>query len=227
MFPSPCSIRSTQCAALIALAAAAGIARIESSATQTASHPASDVRASVSVARCDDNYFRAAIHVFGAWLRLFESVAVTATSVDEGSSVQPSRSGHHSGHVLGVCERAYGHIVLRAAAHSSYPDFALPTLSARKHQIPFAVGPPPRVAHSIPRVDGTPVPGDSTPRGRLVSRVVPIFDSSFVARIARPVSSGLVCRTFIPTRVLACVADRGCHHRLSALLRAYARASVA
>jgi len=33
MFVSPCSLRSTQCAALIALAAAAGIARIESAST--------------------------------------------------------------------------------------------------------------------------------------------------------------------------------------------------
>lgn len=191
MFPCPCSLRSTQCAALIALAATAGIARIESAATQPTTRPTSEVGVSVSVSRCDENYFRAAIHVLAPWFRLFESVAITGTSVDDSSSADASRSGPNGGHVLAAHEPAHGHAALRAGAHFSYHDFALPTLSARQHQIPFAIGPPWRGARSNRRVDGTPVPCDSAARGRLVSRVVPVFNSCFVARLARPVFSGL------------------------------------
>ena len=191
MFPCPCSLRSTQCAALIALAAAAGIARIESAATHPATRPVSDVRTPVSMSCCDDNYFRAAIHMLAPWLRLFESVAIMGTSADDSSSADASRSGPNGGHVLAAHEPAHGHAALRTGAHFSYHDFALPTLSARQHQIPFAIGPPWRGARSTRRVDGTPVPCDSAARGRLVSRVVPVFNSCFVARLARPVSSGL------------------------------------
>ena len=73
MFPCGCSIRSTQCAALIALAAASGALRMD---TMRAAEPVGDTAAAIHVVgdraepRVQSSRYELALRVFAPWLRL-------------------------------------------------------------------------------------------------------------------------------------------------------------
>ena len=153
MFPCACSLRSTQCAALIALAAAAGIMRIEPAQTNAARNPmiAEELaRSTASVPGRFTSTFEAPANAYAPWLQWIQvakQMAAYAASPDVTLPVFPPESAK------------------RRPCVSS----AAPPPSARQHAYPFAIGPPRRGATWTPRADDTDVSGDSAVRRRLIS----------------------------------------------------------
>ena len=166
MFPCACSLRSTQCAALIALAAAAGIMRIEPRNERAGSSSPSGEQVSIkSVDQAARSMSR--FHIDGGtiapWVRL---VHVTWQLVDWAP---PALSP--------PIEK-----ILR-------PRFieTLPLPSARQHSFPYAVGPPPSRITPTPRAGDTEVSGDSIARRGLFSRLAADL---FLHRFARTPRTG-------------------------------------
>jgi len=170
MFASPCSLRSTQCAALIALATAAGIMRVEvaearvsaSRANQSDEHAYSQIERHLPVSAAR---FQVAFDAVAPWLALFQVAAHSVAECPaEVSAPRPSAG--------------------------SPPRVPLPTRlgcgpTARQHSYPFAVGPPTCGATSPARADDTSVSPDSAARRIAISRVAVVTLSSFSARLTR------------------------------------------
>lgn len=184
MFSSPCSLRSTQCAALIALAAAAGISRFEPAhAKPNAPNPIVGTRTFAvvtSVSRAQ--FYFAAIQALAPRFRVshptfdFERADATGRSHLEMFALAPVASWPP------------------AAASPAPPlNFGAPTvsaLSARNHSFPYAVGPPPRGIHCKLRAAGIEVPGGSPVRRGQVSRIAPFSFLIFQARAPRATDCG-------------------------------------
>ena len=168
MIPCACSLRSTQCAALIALAAAAGIMRVESKASENRSNgpsstPAARDLAPVNVAKTNGNLRYEIADTFAPWLRLAQLAAELTALSDAEIPVAP-----------------------RSALFLK-PRFVLspaPRPSPARHSFPFAVGPPWRDLNTLARADDTPVSRDSAARCMLVSRIAELPSSDF-ARASR------------------------------------------
>src|SRR5688572_8098764 len=125
MFPCACSLRSTQCAALIALAAAAGIMRIEPARTQGT--PRSEPEPQRAISPLDASVSNQMGHfqfvaAAAPWVHLFQIASewVAAAEVRAPFSLSPP-----------LAERE-----LLAF------DFRTIGPSAREHSFPYAVGPP-------------------------------------------------------------------------------------
>ena len=170
MFVSPCSLRSTQCAALIALATAAGIMRVEvaearssdARTTKTETNRAAHVAfpRSTQTAR-----FQIAFDAVAPWLALFQVAAqLTAESSAGIAAPLPSTA---------------------PAATLPFPPLLCCGPTARQHSYPFAIGPPARDAGSSTRADDTSVSLDSAARRIAVSRVAVVSFSSLTARLTR------------------------------------------
>lgn len=168
MFSCACSLRSTQCAALIALAAAAGIMRIETAHPEAPEAPrnsegvsATEVVVSAESAR----YYHASAENQAPWLRLIElTTDVANEAVAEVTWVTaPS---------------------IRSSGRFTSADDVV-TLSPRQHSYPFAVGPPDRGSTWIRRVADTRVSGDSAARRTFFSRVAAVWLVGFSAPLLR------------------------------------------
>lgn len=175
MFVSPCSLRSTQCAALIALATAAGIMRMdvaEARSTATRSSSLDQVGATETAHRVGENrtHFQFALDAVAPWVALFRVAA----------------------HLVAECPPRVVAPIPPAASPTSFPFPARlccgPT--ARQHSYPFAVGPPAPTATSLPRADDAMASADSAARRTIVSRVAVVSFSSFSARQTRPGTPG-------------------------------------
>lgn len=184
MFSSPCSLRSTQCAALIALAAAAGISRFESApAKTTAPRPvagAQNFAAVISISR-------AQIY-FAAMQTLVTQVHVARVTV----GFEPDHATGTA--LLDLAALAADELLPPAAPAAASPlSFsapAAPALSARKHSFPYAVGPPRRRISTPLRAAGTEVPGDSSARRSQVSRIATVSILILRARVTRATDQG-------------------------------------
>ncbi len=218
MFVSPCTLRSTQCAALIALAAVAGIARVEKpQGTSPAEDQASPSKQSRAESSPHDR--RVGYHApqaMSPWLHPVATVALWFLSGEDLRAASDLRTAPKS-HAMSDLDLAFpsptvlpAHSVRRAPAWPLSPPHA--AFSARDHLIPFAVGPPSRGPHSSLRAVGTAVPGDDTVRSSSVSSFS-FFAFRPVARLACPEFSGpiLVGLSFAPSSAL-----RGEPVRLSA-----------
>lgn len=170
MFSCACSLRSTQCAALIALAAAAGIMRVEPA---RAERPATPPRAAEHTAEGDpfllsltERRFQYASE-FAPWLMFHLAAGLMAEAAEAASvsSVPPPAADDANLHF------------------PSPPDTVGP--SAQRHSYPFAVGPPQHRPTSNPRVDDTLVSGDFVTCGSLVSRVASCPTAASNARLTR------------------------------------------
>ena len=172
MFTSPCSLRSTQCAALIALAAAAGIMRMDAEETEPFADRTtrSDETISTGTERPPEGpatRFQVAFNAEAPWLALFH---IAADSFAEcPAEISPPRPSS-------------------AASGAAFPSplgrGCGPT--AQQHSYPFAVGPPARETTHQPLAAGTCVPGDSAARGlfvRKASRVAPADEVSSLVRV--------------------------------------------
>ena len=199
MFVSPCTLRSTQCAALIALAAVAGIARVE---TPRPAPPPDQTSTAHTHGRQRSQPLErlvgfAAPTWTSAWLQPLASVALWFLSGNETRAASELNAATTS-----TLPSAAHAAVPPAVAASLHPDLALvtsalahpaeprPALCARAHLIPFAVGPPARAVNLPHRAVGTAVPADDTVR---CSSIFPsaFLPSCFIARLACPEFSDL------------------------------------
>ncbi|MBI4625824.1 MAG: hypothetical protein HY736_21710 [Verrucomicrobia bacterium] len=176
MFSSPCSLRSTQCAALIALAAAAGISRFEPAPANPAMpRSAASAPDSAAVPSASGVQFYAA--AMAAFAPQFRGARVTGNSARD----RMAGDSHLEWSAFAPAE-ARPPAAPAATAPLVFPAPAAPALSVRQHSYPYAAGPPPGGIHSKLRAAGTEVPGDSSARRSQVSRIAPV---SFLLR-ARP-----------------------------------------
>jgi hypothetical protein len=165
MFSCACSLRSTQCAALIALAAVAGLARFEPAQAPVESDATSVTRISEADSISASRYFTAlASFVFNALQPRRSAETHLVLSANAGTERPASVA------------LALRELPLAVATESQSPihfaELVALRPSARKHQFPFAVGPPAGAATLvILRADRTHVPGDSTARRMSGSRV--------------------------------------------------------
>lgn len=190
MFCSLCSLRSTHCAALIALAAAAGISRFEPvddggrEKRQEGNRPVSEAR----VTGCaKPTFFQLSMDRPSPWAEpLTAMVAWCLSAADDNSANEDEATSGLSCwfEAPSTASEFAAPIALSAIEH-----FALKIRapSARQHQFPYAIGPPARGCKTPLRADGTFVPGDSAARRSL--RVAASFAVS-LARIARHWVSG-------------------------------------
>lgn len=198
MFISPCNLRSTQCAALIALAAVAGIARVEMTRpTPVSGQDSASTTQTRSGSRPLDRLVGCATPAWSApWLHPVATVALWFFSgIDTRAAADPTLTS-------APALPSASHIAPAPAATATYlPDDALaasslahpaaprPALCTRAHLIPFAVGPPAHALNLHPRPVGTAVPANDTVR--CLSAPPSAFPfSCFAARLACPKFSG-------------------------------------
>ena len=188
MFLSPCAVRSTQCAALIALAAAAGIARVETSAptakpTTTpsailASRPGTSTLA----------FFFGSSPTAARWAHQFQAIAWwLAFDTAQKCDAVPSGEIDPPGDAMTIPECAPPPLVI---VHLARRFTASPTrsLGCMQHRLPFAVGPPAQGALH-PNAVGTRVPGDLAAVGlsrKWVARNNPVRRNARLARLISP-----------------------------------------
>ncbi len=189
MFASPCSLRSTQCAALIALATAAGILRMDL-ANAASPAPRQATVESAFWASSDDSQpapglrFQLAFDAVAPWLALYH---LTAQTVAEGSATLSAPLAP-----------------IAAGDQAPWPSSHLPRPTARQHSYPFAVGPPASKHSALLRADDTPVSPDSTARWSVSARVGGGVFCFFSARLTRQESPGpeLASRLSAPSSAL-------------------------
>ncbi len=200
MFISACSIRSAQCAALIALATAAGISRFET-VTQAEPDSASTTQ-SVTRAAPKRAVFTYPARLFACFRLFFAgSISLPSLSASMPTSSTPTTSipsdptAPDTGHPAFWLEPApvaapVSAPVVCATSFPPSPDFA--AVSVRQHRFPFAVGPPTYGATITPRAARTRVLGDSPACRLSVSRVASSsvlfarFPSAPFERTSRP-----------------------------------------
>lgn len=186
MIPCACSLRSTQCAALIALATAAGIARIESIGG-AAPHraPATERRgADVHVTgTVKPVFFQLSTDRPAPWVASVATLATWCLSLSGNHLVPHEQTASGSACWFEAPDAPTGIAVSVSVSTVSYGFRVVSVLSVRQHHFPYAVGPP-RCAGQPPlRADGTKVPGDSAARRSL--RVAASFADFRFARVTR------------------------------------------
>jgi hypothetical protein len=179
MFSSPCSLRSAQCATLIALAAAAGISRFEPAPAK----PTASLRAIVSVLAAVAKSPQAPSYpVSLAACAHTAPIAQTTLAASAVATLPP----------LAAASPATGWSPAPSAIEIDITFFnwvgAVPT--ARQHSYPYAVGPPRRGSHLPLRVAGNALPGDSSTRRSQVSRIARVFIFELSAPPMRLADSG-------------------------------------
>ncbi len=202
MFSCACSLRSTQCALLIALAAAAGISRIEvvpiASKTPNESeahHAATDHTGSRALSHCP------ALEAFTRPLDIKHAVSVRPASVGAtaGRHKNPATTaapGSQPGAFDESCRLAEPKVII--ARTISEP--VVLCFDVRTHSLPFAIGPPPHGAISILCANDARISDDSTAVHISIVRVVAISGARHL-RFASP-SPKLAGLTFNPSFVL-------------------------
>lgn len=178
MFPCACSLRSTQCAALIALATAAGIARMEpafaNGGAGETSHPGARLADQRVTTSAGGAFFQYALRVIAPWLR-GAGVAASPTAI----ATIAAKTGAHDPVTSPAAVAAwrppsngdpYG-VAIRTRFRSI--AMTLPAADPDSHLIPFAVGPPRLGSIEHPCAGGTVVPRDSAAHGSPVSRIAP------------------------------------------------------
>lgn len=198
MFASPCSLRSAHCATLIALAAAAGIARVDP-AVQCARGGYDATNHNVThrpvVARTSLPDFTATtpttwlgrIALFAAWWLGKETNDRAASAAERDTSIR----------TVALPEISSPGAPAGPKGVTSDFHFGRPALCTGAHLLPFAVGPPGRRIHSSLRAVGTEVPGDSSARRSQVTRIVCAsflihLESATRATGQRPESAGSI-----------------------------------
>jgi len=203
MFPSVCSIRSAQCAALIALAAVVGLSRFEPT-----SQPEPDTAGTSSVTRSVPRHpsfsraFGLLAHAIGFYREVFvRPTFISSPLADEptaGALVRPPLGCSSAEPIVSVRRADF---LLDAFAFSHPQDRE--STAVRQHRFPFAVGPPSPHVTPPHRAAGTSVPKDVTARWSIYAPVVPLSVSP-VARVAccQLVGQHLAALKFLPSSAL-------------------------
>ncbi len=194
MFSSPCSLRSTQCAALIALATVAGIARFEATETTStsATHTPNTRVASSPYTQSDSdagfrqNFFRFALRALAPW---FGSTSSPIANCSSAVAPEPQPADANKAFLDFPMKSDFApSAALLIGRLVSEHSCSVP--SSGQHAYPFAVGPPRRALNSTPAAESTYVPSDSAARREVISRIVDYRSLSALARLARPDFSG-------------------------------------
>lgn len=181
MFSCACSLRSTQCAALIALATAAGIARVDGA------HPALSGKSIRGLGRAGRAEVATHWEATERWFHFFQAIfAKIAPASPRGgescrlaAATNPPWSDGFEENPVSPLHRLAGTASLPLADEA-------PRIQNRSHWFPFALGPPlPGIASFLTRTDGPEVPGDSAARLSLESGIV-VLMGCFFARCALP-----------------------------------------
>jgi hypothetical protein len=190
MFSCACSLRSTQCAALIALATAAGISRVESSPAPAG---VDDARARAAMTQFAPRSETSL--VFARWRASFESsgaprfvVVTTQTVFDVSLVAELADSPAAIPCVRGILVPLFcaGPARVRASA---------------QNRLPFAVGPPRHEIASNLRVVGTVVPGDFAARRSESDLPIATWENTHGPRLWRAaVPSRITAGTRFPSR---------------------------
>ena len=203
MFPCVCSIRSAQCAALIALAAVVGLSRFEPT-----SQPEPDTAGTSSVTRSVPRHpsfsraFGLLAHAIGFYREVFvRPTFISSPLADEptaGALVRPPLGCSSAEPIVSVRRADF---LLDAFAFSHPQDRE--STAVRQHRFPFAVGPPSPHVTPPHRAAGTSVPKDVTARWPMYTPVVPLSVSP-VARVAccQLVGQRLAALKFLPSFAL-------------------------
>lgn len=214
MFVSPCSLRSAQCAALIALAAAAGLARTDPETTSRASTTpaannvpaASRLTLDLGSDRFDPARFtlcptassREAFARHSPWLQPLSTLALWfLCGTESAPELTAATTAPTSSDPSGVDAIAGADLAARPLAPTPATAPALPRASDRpalctlSHLMPFAVGPPARRSTLTRSQAGTSVPSDhASLRSPLVACFRSVCSVSFpffsAARLACP-----------------------------------------
>lgn len=187
MFGSPCSLRSAQCATLIALAAAAGISRFEPPVAETPAPVQSESAVPATPRQTGLRSYFVSVYAIAQHLGLIP--VTTQPTVDHGS----------------IAALAIAPITLTPPplplARVRFPRTDRVRLDPRAHAYPYAVGPPPREANSTDYATCTEVHGDSRVADPISNRPL------FCLRTARPTgapvdpeSGGTRCSEISPVR---------------------------
>jgi hypothetical protein len=195
MFFSPCTRRSTQCAALIALATVAGIARVESNPQKTRAINTFESNSCV-VPGTDPvtSRFTASPKWCAPWLQPFATLALWFLSADDYSernlaaaSSSTAESAPDAEPTLNIPSPFPAPPIEPTATSIDHgPELRVST-GSRSHFIPFAVGPPRSKPAPNLRANGTPMPTVDLAR-RFYDISVDHFFVPFFARLA--------CRSF-------------------------------
>ncbi len=185
MFASPCSLRSTQCATLIALAAAAGISRFEPAPAKPSAPQAIGASQTVVVSTpiFRLRFYPAAMQALAPPVHIlrgiydFERGLTTGFASLDFTALAPAEMRPP--------------VDPAAEAPVTFVAPTAPALSTRKHSHPYAVGPPTGGIEQPLRAAGTAVPGDSSARRSQVPRIARVFLSFSSARLMRLTVSGL------------------------------------
>lgn len=172
MFPCACSLRSTQCAALIALATAAGLARIDDSYSPAPTAPQSgssavEYRIEPRVAVAIFSWARA-LTVSSAGVR-HRAQLVAKFDLPRGLPAQPIFAAGF----LAIAEAPSRPTPLRlptAAVRLRLSETDRIPIYAASIRLPFAVGPPLWEDPLALCIAGTPVPSNST----MYERIMPV-----------------------------------------------------
>lgn len=171
MFPSPCFFRSAPCATLIALAAAAGISRIEPDlATAAASRTEAHASGEKLAQPLPFVLLRAALRG-----DLTASFAGHRAEGGPASLLRSHARGEPRPEISALAPAgSWSPRVFAATSPIVFIPPNEPIPAARKHSYPYAVGPPRRGSHPSLHAASTKVPGDSSARRTPVSRIAPI-----------------------------------------------------
>lgn len=206
MFPCACSLRSTQCAALIALAAVAGISRLERPLSEQPATLETGKTATPDATACNQapvfyHFWRAVAPWFRSFAPSFtpgDSHADTLSPADESGGGEPVRALNRP-----LPETGQPSGGLRRLIHF---EAALLVPSARGHSFPYAVGPPRHGSTRHERGAGPRGPGDSAARSQFVRWIASTPD---FRQNARATSAGPTIK--IPGhsfRAMPCAAGR-------------------
>jgi len=191
MFFSPCTRRSTQCAALIALATVAGIARVESNPQKTRAANASESNPCVVPGTGPvPSSFTVSTKWCAPWLQPFATLALWSLSADDYSELNLAAASSSAAESAPDAEPTLNipspfpappiEPTATSVDHSPEPQVST---GSRSHFIPFAVGPPRSQRTPHFRANGTPVPTVDFAR-RLYDVFVDHFPGYFFARLA-------------------------------------------
>ncbi len=185
VFRSLCSIRSTQCAVLIALAAVAGLSRFEA-----ASQPE---RSGIdNLVDCTTDFYTRPVVRFLADCLSFALRFSQATPKGQATETQTATVTLQ---VIPVPEIPTRPAETASQTNLSFYPARTFTFSSRRHEIPYAVGPPATgILLNLLSADGMAMPGDSAESGKFaVFSSSPIFasESGVVRGDAVPAEVGL------------------------------------
>lgn len=179
MFTSPCSLRSPACAALIALATAAGLSRFEPAPGKPVQPETAKSETSTGTTRT-----RSHAQIYPAAFAVLPpqpcaSHARLTISTDDATGAATAR-------LVLAPDEAWPPAPPVATVSNFFFNWTAAMPTVREHSHPFAVGPPHRaIDEQKLRAAGLARPGDSPARRSQVSRIARVFISSSRASLTR------------------------------------------